>query len=212
VQSPAPEMDPDAWYPVARGQRARIQAAQAIAVCNQCPVRLACLEMSMRQWATGGQHGIWGGLLEPERVTVYTAWRAGTPITGLPAQDAAGHSFLNRQVALDARLADRREGLAPNRSSRCRQSMHPQAKRRGRLMAGVSDAEVLLLWRALRAIRSCRNNHAARATARPAANARPRWNGQPDDWAASLEETFGETERHRASWPCSRLLDLLPPS
>ena len=77
-----PGMDPDAWYPVARGQRARVQAARAIALCNQCPVRLACLEMSMRQWATGGQHGIWGGLLESERVRVHTAWRAGTPIIG----------------------------------------------------------------------------------------------------------------------------------
>ena len=91
-------MDPDAWYPVARGQRARVQAAHAIAVCSQCPVRLECLEMSMRHWGTGGQHGIWGGLLEAERVTVYTAWRAGTPITGLSA-DAVGHSLLNRRVA-----------------------------------------------------------------------------------------------------------------
>ena len=99
-----PGIDPDAWYPVARGQRARVQAAQAIAACNQCPVRLACLEMSMRQWATGGQHGIWGGLLESERVRVHAAWRAGTPISGMPAGDTAGHSFVNRQVA--ARLPD----------------------------------------------------------------------------------------------------------
>ncbi|HTP17190.1 MAG TPA: WhiB family transcriptional regulator [Streptosporangiaceae bacterium] len=99
-----PGMDPDAWYPVARGKRARVQAAQAIALCHQCPVRLGCLEMSMRQWATGGQHGIWGGLLESERVRVHTAWRAGTPISGMPAGDTAGHSFVNRQVA--ARLPD----------------------------------------------------------------------------------------------------------
>jgi len=98
------ELNPDAWYPVARGQRARVQAAQAIALCHQCPVRLACLEMSMRQWATGGQHGIWGGLLESERVRVHTAWRAGTPISGMPEGDTAGHCFVNRQVV--ARLPD----------------------------------------------------------------------------------------------------------
>jgi Transcription factor WhiB len=94
----APGMDPDAWYPEARGERGRVQAARAIAVCSQCPVRLACLEMSMRHWAAGGQHGIWGGLLESERVPVYGAWRAGTPVTALPA-DAVGRSLLNRQVA-----------------------------------------------------------------------------------------------------------------
>ncbi len=86
-------MDPDAWYPVARGQRARVQAAHAIAVCSRCPVRLECLEMSMRHWETGGQHGIWGGLMESERMTVYTAWRAGTPITGLSADALATRSL-----------------------------------------------------------------------------------------------------------------------
>lgn len=35
--------------------------------------------------------------------------------------------------------------------------------------------------------------------------------GQPDDWAASLDETTAETDRRRATWPCSRLLDLLSP-
>jgi hypothetical protein len=39
----------------------------------------------------------------------------------------------------------------------------------------------------------------------------PRWQGQPDDWVASLDETAEQTERRRATWPCSRLLDLLSP-
>jgi Transcription factor WhiB len=107
-----PGMDPDVWYPVARGERARVQAAQAIAVCSHCAVRLDCLEMSMRQWAAGGQHGIWGGLLESERVTVYAAWQAGAPVARLPAADAAGRSLADRRGGAVARLADRRRGPA----------------------------------------------------------------------------------------------------
>lgn len=39
----------------------------------------------------------------------------------------------------------------------------------------------------------------------------PRWQGQPDDWLASMEETADQTERRRSAWPCSKLLDLLSP-
>lgn len=38
----------------------------------------------------------------------------------------------------------------------------------------------------------------------------PRWSG-PDDYTAALEETVEATERRRAAWPCSRLLDPLGP-
>jgi hypothetical protein len=83
-------------------------------------------------------------------------------------------------------------------------------------MSRVSEEEVLLLWRAVRAFRS---------GTRPACQARgkpprspcplhagcPRWKGQPDDTAASLQETLEQAERRRESWPCSRLLDLLSP-
>jgi len=83
-------------------------------------------------------------------------------------------------------------------------------------MARVSDDEVLLLWRALRAFRSgrqppCRpKGHPARSVC-PLCDDCPRWHGQPDDWAASLEESAAQTERRRACWPCTRLLDLLSP-
>ena len=83
-------------------------------------------------------------------------------------------------------------------------------------MARVSDDEVLLLWRALRTFRSGRQPH-CRPRGRPARSDCPlcdqclRWHGQPDDWAATLEETVGQTERRRSSWPCSRLADLLSP-
>jgi len=83
-------------------------------------------------------------------------------------------------------------------------------------MARVSDNEVLLLWRALRAFRSgrqppCRPRGRPARSDCPLHDRCPRWQGQPDDWSASLEETVGETERRRASWPCSRLLELLSP-
>jgi hypothetical protein len=83
-------------------------------------------------------------------------------------------------------------------------------------MARVSDDEVLLMWRALRAFRSgrqppCRPRGRPAHSHCPLAGSCPRWEGQPDDWSSSLEETSGETERRRASWPCSRLLELLSP-
>jgi hypothetical protein len=83
-------------------------------------------------------------------------------------------------------------------------------------MSKVSENEVLLLWRALRAFRSGRRPACA-ARGRPPSspcplhNRCPRWHGQPDDWLASLDETTDQTERRRSQWPCSRLLDLLSP-
>jgi hypothetical protein len=80
----------------------------------------------------------------------------------------------------------------------------------------VNDDEVLLLWRALRVFRSgskppCAPNGRPRRSECPLYEGCPRWRGQPDDRLASMEETATETERRRASWPCSRLLELLSP-
>ena len=81
-------------------------------------------------------------------------------------------------------------------------------------MPRVSEDEVLLLWRALRAFRSgrkplCGPRNDPAGSDCPLHDQCPRWRGQPDDRLASLEETAEETERRRASWPCSRLLELL---
>jgi hypothetical protein len=82
-------------------------------------------------------------------------------------------------------------------------------------MAQVGEEEVLLLWRALVAFRSG-PRPACRAHGRPPRSPCPlfascsRWTG-PDDHLAALDETVDETERRRAAWPCSRLLDLLGP-
>lgn len=82
-------------------------------------------------------------------------------------------------------------------------------------MARVGEQEVLLLWRALRGFRSGKAPQCA-PRGRPPRSPCPlydrcdRWSG-PDDYRLSLEETTEQTERRRASWPCSRLLDLLGP-
>jgi hypothetical protein len=46
--------------------RARREAAAALAVCTTCPVRDQCLALSRRHWDIG-KHGIWGGLVAVDR-------------------------------------------------------------------------------------------------------------------------------------------------
>lgn len=82
-------------------------------------------------------------------------------------------------------------------------------------MAHVSEDEVLLLWRALSRFRSGHNPACARR-GKPAHSICPlydqcgRWS-QPDDDVLILDETPKQTERRRANWPCTRLLDVLAP-
>ena len=59
--------DPEQWFPVSvQIEKARQEAAAAIAVCTSCPVRAQCLALSLRHWDVG-QHGVWGGLVAAER-------------------------------------------------------------------------------------------------------------------------------------------------
>jgi hypothetical protein len=70
-------VDPDEWFPVAAAApAARAEAARALALCTVCPVRAECLELSMRQWATIGKYGIWGGLVEAERAAARREWQS----------------------------------------------------------------------------------------------------------------------------------------
>lgn len=83
-------------------------------------------------------------------------------------------------------------------------------------MSRVSQDEVLLLWRSLRAFRSgtkpsCAPQGRPVRSVCPLEGSCPRWRGQPDDRLASMEETAEQTEQRRSTWPCSRLLDLLSP-
>jgi hypothetical protein len=82
-------------------------------------------------------------------------------------------------------------------------------------MGLVDEQEVLLLWRALSAFRSgkrpgCAPRGRPPRSPCPLFDRCPRWS-QPDDFELSLEEDTATTERRRARWPCSRLLDLLGP-
>jgi hypothetical protein len=76
-------LDPDEWFPVSiDAEAARRESVGAIAICTACPVRDACLELSLRHW-TIGQHGIWGGLVPAERTALrrlrLAAEKAGSP-------------------------------------------------------------------------------------------------------------------------------------
>jgi Transcription factor WhiB len=63
----ASSRDPDEWFPDSTDvDAARREAAAAIAICDICLARESCLDRSLRYWEIG-QHGIWGGLLPPER-------------------------------------------------------------------------------------------------------------------------------------------------
>jgi hypothetical protein len=69
-------VDPDEWFPVStEAEAARREAADAIAICTACPVRGACLELSLRHW-TIGQHGVWGGLVAADRAALRRRWLA----------------------------------------------------------------------------------------------------------------------------------------
>jgi hypothetical protein len=69
-------LDPDQWFPVSKdAEAARREADDAIAICMACPVRGACLELSLRHW-TIGQHGVWGGLVAADRAALRRRWLA----------------------------------------------------------------------------------------------------------------------------------------
>jgi WhiB family redox-sensing transcriptional regulator len=116
-------VDPDDWFPVARGvAKARDQAAHAIAVCARCPVRLDCLELSMRHALGIGAHGVWGGLVEEERRAIRRPWLAGTSVTEF-LRDQPARLRRDRQLALHHGHPGRRRGGRPGRG-RLVQRMH----------------------------------------------------------------------------------------
>ena len=63
-------LDPDQWFPVSEDiGKARQEAAAAITMCTACLVRAECLAVALRHPEIG-QHGVWGGLVAAERVTL----------------------------------------------------------------------------------------------------------------------------------------------
>src|ERR1700722_8495882 len=69
---------PDQWFPVSKDTaKAREEASAAIAVCDSCPVRAQCLELSIRHNPGFGADGVWGGLVESARHPRRPGWRHG---------------------------------------------------------------------------------------------------------------------------------------
>jgi Transcription factor WhiB len=110
-------VDPDEWFPVSTdAEAARREAARAIAICTACPVRGACLELSLRHW-TIGQHGVWGGLVAADRAALRRGWLAspheyGRALSildriwdGPPATSHAGRGDQSAAAALTSRRA-----------------------------------------------------------------------------------------------------------
>ena len=58
------DTDPDLFFPVGTTGQALVQIARAKEVCDECPVKLDCLEYALE---TNQDSGIWGGLAEEER-------------------------------------------------------------------------------------------------------------------------------------------------
>ena len=58
------DTDPDLFFPVGTTGQALVQIARAKEVCNECPVKIDCLEYALE---TNQDSGIWGGLAEEER-------------------------------------------------------------------------------------------------------------------------------------------------
>lgn len=83
-------IDPDQWFPVAIDvAKARDQAAGAIAVCAACRVRADCLEFALRHGSDLGAHGVWGGLVEGERLALRRRWLTGMTVAELLREEPA---------------------------------------------------------------------------------------------------------------------------
>ena len=52
------------FFPIGHGPRAQAQASQAKTICNECPVRVECLDYAL---TTNAQFGVFGGMSEDER-------------------------------------------------------------------------------------------------------------------------------------------------
>jgi hypothetical protein len=82
-------LDADHWFPVSvEADRARQEAAAAIAICSTCMVRTQCLALSLRDWDIG-QHGVWGGLVAAERAALRRRTQAGATRRALAFQSGS---------------------------------------------------------------------------------------------------------------------------
>jgi WhiB family redox-sensing transcriptional regulator len=65
-------VDPDLFFPTGRRYGAAVEVRRAVAICNECEVRLECLEYAL---ANGEKHGVWGGKSVRERQRIARARR-----------------------------------------------------------------------------------------------------------------------------------------
>jgi len=89
-------LDPEDWFPMSMEiEKARREAAAAIAVCTTCPVRAQCLTLSLRHWDIG-QHGVWGGMVPAERTVLRRLLRANATNTAATPRPYSGRQFHDR--------------------------------------------------------------------------------------------------------------------
>jgi WhiB family redox-sensing transcriptional regulator len=60
------------FFPVGVTGPAEIQIRQAKAVCDECPVKMECLDFAI---TTNQEYGVWGGTSEEERRVLRRQWR-----------------------------------------------------------------------------------------------------------------------------------------
>lgn len=58
------DFDPEAWFPVGKGDNAEWQYEQVRAICNRCPIEKMCLTDSLER---GDEFGMFGGKTPDER-------------------------------------------------------------------------------------------------------------------------------------------------
>jgi Transcription factor WhiB len=80
-------LDPDEWFPLTGDVgRARVQAARAIAICAECPVRADCLELSLRHSSGIGAYGVWECSVAEDGAAQLAVISASKPAIGFPAR------------------------------------------------------------------------------------------------------------------------------
>ena len=114
--------------------------AEAIAICETCPVRDACLTLAVR---TGQQYGIWGG--QPQQVirSLIVLERAGRPHS---RRAPAGHPQAQKPSKTHCKRGHRFTGentyYAPDGQRRCRICLREAQPTRARRRRRGGNADV----------------------------------------------------------------------
>lgn len=74
------------FFPIGHGPRAQAQASQAKLVCNECPVRVECLDYAL---TTNAQFGVFGGMSEDERRRVRRSLSRQVRVTSASMEETA---------------------------------------------------------------------------------------------------------------------------